>query len=413
MAGEKLTQYLLTHIGTVLKEPRGFIRYPFIDPGAWYDGHVWDWDTFWCVKALFSVWDKFPAEQQERILRHAEGNVLNLFDHQLPDGYIPMAVMDTGEGEDTYLNLKHQQGVRMNMCKPFLAQQTALICERKGDWSWAAPLADGFRRYMQCYDTYFHADCGLYVWQDDIMIGMDNDPACFGRPPDSTASVLLNGFMVCELEALAALYDAWGLSEEAASVRDRRDALAQAIQRECWDKRDQFFYSVDVDVHTRTYDWFHQGLGVFWNTLPIKIRSWTGFVPLYAGIATKEQAAALAKHCMDEETFLCPGGLCSLARDERMFNLTPSGNPSNWLGAVWLVANYTAFHGLLRYGYVKEAALIAQRSLALLEDDLTETGCLHESYHPFTRKPIMNGGFISWNPLALTMQRELAAYTQK
>lgn len=80
---------------------------------------------------------------------------------------------------------------------------------------------------------------------------------------------------------------------------------------------------------------------------------------------------------------------------------------------MWLVANYTAFHGLLRYGYVKEAALIAHRSLSLLEDDLTETGCLHESYHPFTRKPIMNGGFISWNPLALTMQRELAAYTQE
>ncbi len=58
MEGERLTQYLLTHIGTVLKEPRGFIRYLFIDPGAWYDGYVWDWDTFWCVKALFSVWDE-------------------------------------------------------------------------------------------------------------------------------------------------------------------------------------------------------------------------------------------------------------------------------------------------------------------------------------------------------------------
>ena len=67
-------------------------------------------------------------------------------------------------------------------------------------------------------------------------------------------------------------------------------------KEECWDKRDRFFYSVDVDIKTRKYDWFHQGLGVFWKTLPIKVRVWSGFIPMYAGIATKEQAADMVKH---------------------------------------------------------------------------------------------------------------------
>ena len=63
------------------------------------------------------------------------------------------------------------------------------------------------------------------------------------------------------------------------------------------------FYSVDVDIKTRKYDWFHQGLGVFWKTLPIKVRVWSGFIPMYAGIATKEQAADMVKHIFDPDTF--------------------------------------------------------------------------------------------------------------
>ena len=77
------------------------------------------------------------------------------------------------------------------------------------------------------------------------------------------------------------------------------------------------------------------------------------------------------------------------------------------LGPIWLVANYVAFRGLLNYGYRDEAKVICARSARLLADDLANTGCMHEYYDPFTGKPIMNGGFINWNILALNMIREL------
>ena len=401
-----LEDYIRSHADTLLKQPRSFIRYPFIDPGSVYDGNVWDWDTFWSVYGLFSLSDLFPQEMNERIILHAQGNVRNFFDHQSPDGYIPMMI-EVAEWPEPYLVMKHKEGVRMNMHKPFLASQIALISRRRQDWTWAEEFLDGLERYFRYYQTYFNENCGLYVWHDDIMIGMDNDPASFGRPHDSTANIYLNSFMVMELQAMADILTALGRPCDEYLVR--REALIAAIQAECWDKRDKFFYSVDVDIRTRKFDWFHVGLGVFWKTLPIKIRVWSGFLPMLAGFATKEQAAELVKHVFDEETFASPYGVCTLAKDEKMFDLSVTNNPSNWLGPIWLVANYAVFRGLINYGYRAEAEKIAMGSLKLLGEDLKKNGSLHEYYNPFSGEPVMNGGFINWNMLVLTMLKELEA----
>ena len=90
-----------------------------------------------------------------------------------------------------------------------------------------------------------------------------------------------------------------------------------------------------------------------------------------------------------------------------MFNLEATNNPSNWLGPVWLVANYVVFKAMLSYGYCAEAEEICRNSLKLLAEDLEKTGCMHEYYNPFTGKPVMNGGFINWNILAVNMWEEL------
>lgn len=404
---QRIERFVLDNVDGVLKKPRSFIRYPFIDPGSVYDGNVWDWDTYWSVYGLLGMADVLPRETLDRVVEHAKGNVYNFLDHQLPDGYIPMMI-EVADWPEPYLNLMRKRGVRMNMHKPFLCGQISLISRFTGDWGWAAGFADQLERYFDCYDRdYFNANCGLYVWIDDIMIGMDNDPASFGRPKSSTANIFLNGFMVEELSRMAEYLEATGRARRASYYREKREKLISAIQAECWDRRDRFFYSVDVDVKTRRFDWFHQGLGVFWKSLPIKIRVWSGFIPMWAGFATREQAEALAAHMFDPETFDSDFGVCTLAKDEKMFNLSVTNNPSNWLGPIWLVANYVAFRGLMNYGFVDRARVICARSVRLLSDDLIHTGSLHEYYDPFTGKPIMNGGFINWNLLALNMIREL------
>lgn len=407
-----LREWLGEQLAGTLKEPTGCLKYPFIDPGSVYDGNLWDWDSFWAVYGILNVLDadgsfrgRVPASGRSW-LDYAEGNILNFFDHQEQDGYIPMMV--EARDDVPYLTRKHREGTLLNMHKPFLARQIALISGYKGSAKWARRFKQGLDGYFTRYRTdYYHPACGLYVWADDVMIGMDNDPASFGRPRFSTASLFLNSFMVPELRSGARLFRTWGDETEADCLDAQACSLEAAIRKECWDRRDRFFYSVDVDVKTRAYDWFHEGLGVFWKTLPIKIRSWTGFLPLWAGIASEEEASYLEKHIRDEETFWSPHGICSLARDERMFDLGASINPSNWLGPIWLIVQYCVFRGLLRYGFRSTAQELCNHTLRLLGEDLERTGTLHEYYNPFTGEPVMNGGFVNWNILALNMADEL------
>ncbi len=410
---ELIFKYLEDNIDTILKSPVGFIKYPFIDPGSVYDGNVWDWDTYWSVYALLPLSERLRGgELREKIIEHAKGNVLNMLDFQLPDGYIPMMVENRlfdKRLSEPYLNIRHKEGVLMNMHKPFLCQQASLISEHIKDYSWIdESMAEKLLKYFECYDRYYYREgAGLYVWQDDIMIGMDNDPASFGRPKASTANIFLNSFMTMELESAGKIFENLKRPGIAREMYEKRERLIDAIHRECFDKRDGFFYSCDVDICTRKYDWFHKGLGVFWKTLPIRIAVWSGFLPMLSGIATKEEAEALMEFYNRKDAFVSDFGVTTLDKREKMFSLEATNNPSNWLGPVWLVANYCVFKGMLDYGYIKEARDICEKSVRLLERDIEKSGCMHEYYDPFTGEPVMNGGFINWNILALNMQEEL------
>ena len=160
----------------------------------------------------------------------------------------------------------------MNMHKPFLCQQIVLISDFIGDYSWCSQYFANLEKYFECYDkNYYFENCGLYVWCDDIMIGMDNDPATFGRPKFSTANIYLNSFMCMELEAMGKICRTFGKEKGQNIIKKRKRSWLKRYRMNAGIKRDQFFYSVDVDIKTRKFDWFHEGLGVFWKTLPIKI----------------------------------------------------------------------------------------------------------------------------------------------
>lgn len=407
---ELIKKYLMNNIWQVLKKPYGCFKYPFIDPGSAYSGNLWDWDSFWAVYSLINISENVLRDKEFKkiLIEHSQGNVLNFLDFQLEDGYIPMMVENSGQPEP-YLILKHKSGFILNMHKPFLCQQICLVSGLKEEFEWVKKYISNLERYFECYDRYYYnKNCGLFVWADDVMIGMDNDPASFGRPRFSTANIFLNSFMVNELKAMARILMKLNENERAAYYVLKADKLTQSIQKECWDNRDKFFYSVDVDIKTRSYDWFHKGLGVFWNTLYIKVRTWSGFIPLWANIASKDQADYLVKlHITDKGTFSCPFGIRSLAKDEKMYNLEETNNPSNWLGPIWIIANYIVFRGLLNYNYRHEAEQLCEQTLRLLGNDLRKTGTLHEYYIPETGEPVMNGGFMNWNILAINMADEL------
>ncbi len=413
---DEILKYVTDNVDSVFKSANDRFKFPFIDPGSIYEGNLWDWDSFWTVYAL-AAYQKIKGDERlkKRLIEGAEGNVLNFFDFQLDDGYIPMMVtyQNVYDQEDVkgepYLIKKHKEGAILNMHKPFLCQQACLVSGLKNSFEWLKDYIGNLEKYFECYDRYYYNNnCGLYVWADDVMIGMDNDPASFGRPRFSTANSFLNAFLVMEFKAMAKILYEFKEKERSEHYLKKAQDLSDAIQNECYDPKDKFFYSVDVDIKTRSYDWFHKGLGVFWKTLPIKIQTWTGFIPIYAGVATDEQVENILRlHMQNPESFESDFGIRALAKDEKMYNLEATNNPSNWLGPIWIIVNYVTFRGLLNYGYKKEAQSLYEKTLNLLGSDYKKTGTLHEYYSPETGEPVMSPGFMNWNLLVLNMKLEL------
>ena len=67
---EEIRSFVKEHTGDVLKQPRSFIRFPFIDPGSIYDGNVWDWDTYWSVYGFLNLLEEYPDEEMRSLARY-------------------------------------------------------------------------------------------------------------------------------------------------------------------------------------------------------------------------------------------------------------------------------------------------------------------------------------------------------
>lgn len=106
-----------------------------------------------------------------------------------------------------------------------------------------------------------------------------------------------------------------------------------------------------------------------------------GVYPLYFGLATEEQAAAVRSVLMDR--FLKPGGLVS--------TLVNSGEqwdaPNGWAPLQWM-----AVRGLLKYGYKEDAIEIMQRWLRLNNRVYKSTGKMMEKYNVENLDLLSGGG---------------------
>lgn len=407
MSSHPLIAHFLRAAPALFREPAGALRHPFVVPGSIYGQELWDWDSYWTTLGILRLAAATcDADLRERALRHGRGSLLNFLAHQHASGGLP--IMMRADNTDVF-GCFEPGGPERNQAKPIFAQFALALADAEGDAAkgWLADLLPGIARFHAYWEKrYRHEPTGLLVWGSDVGVGVDNDPSCYGRPPRSSANVLLNCLYLADLSAAAECARRLGLDALAESCTARADSLAASIRRHCWDARDGFFYSLDVqcaDHRAKLIPWAKPGLPLAWSGLPIRIQLFTGFLPLWCGAASPEQAAILRDHAMNADTFLAPGGLRSLSRREPMFTLARSNNPSNWLGPVWILASYLTWRGLLRYGFKSEADEIARRTLDLLGADIARHGDTHEGYDPETGAPIMNKGFLSWNILACEM----------
>jgi putative isomerase len=385
----------------MLRESGDNMPYPFITPGSQqYADVLWDWDSWLSNVALRQILlENGDTDAVKDIFRYEQGCILNSLHYTGMDGWMPIVIYRTGE---VY---KAVNPYGENMHKPIIAQHAAFITQQNGgDAEW---LRDKFYYLLTFLNNYRHHHrhrCGVYFWQSDLMIGVDNDPCTYFRPNKSSGSIYLNCLMHKELEASAYLATCLGLDDVAHELIQDAHAVKDAIQTHCWDERDGFYYSVDLNLREVDGRGLHAGHPRDWDCLIQRIGVWSGFLPLWAGIATIEQAErVVTEHYRNPRTFNAPFGVRTLSKLEKMYSIRASGNPSCWLGPVWGIANYMTFRGLVRYGYISDATELAEKTIRLFGRDIERFGAMHEYYQPENGEPILNRGFQNWNLLVLNM----------
>ncbi len=378
----------------------GQLKHPYIVPGsASYNNQLWDWDSWLTDVAIRQIMAD-NHDDNSVYLECEKGCVLNFLEHAETDGKIPILIKPDADDETLSCHTK-------NIHKPCLAQHIRFVVKQNGnDVSWIKKHIKSLCAFIDFYIRECRQEeTGLYFWLDDGAIGVDDDPCTFYRQDKSSASVYLNSFMYMELLATAELLRMLGMDGE--KYQEEAEHLKNAMQTLMWDERNGSYYSVDLNlkpVLPSDVKWLHSGSPRHYHSLIQKIDTWQNFMPMWAGVATREQADRMVKeNLLREDLFWAPYGVRTLSKKEQMYRVVPSGNPSCWQGPIWGIANYICFYALQKYGYQKEAMELTEKTIALFGKDIRENGNLHEYYNPETGEGVNNPGFQNWNLLVNNM----------
>jgi Mannosylglycerate hydrolase MGH1-like glycoside hydrolase domain len=168
----------------------------------------------------------------------------------------------------------------------------------------------------------------------------------------------LNSMLVMEARSLSKMAKTLGMTDESEAWERKSESIAALINKYMWDDSTGFYYNVNKLNHTFTFK----------TADDLKRKEIIGFLPLWAGIVGKDQAARLVKAMTDTAEFWREYGVPSLAANDSYYN--PRGY---WNGPVWVEWEYLLECGLLRYGYRSVAkdlvGKVASNVIARLKKD--------------------------------------------
>jgi putative isomerase len=345
-------------------------------------GTLYDWDQYF--EAIILAYTGYP-------LVYIRNGIRIFLSRQESSGLIHRSV-PRGGGKTHY---KHRSHV-----KPFLAQEALLAYQTDGELDWLRQ-EDHYEK-LKAYLRYWREDldprgAGLSVWKDAEHTGMDNHYERAGdwtpgEHPGFCEGVDLNCYLVREFRAMSRLAEALGYAGDAKEFEALAARRAAAIQRDLWHEEDGFYYDRDANTQQR-----------------IPVRYAGGFLPMWAGICTEEQAGRLVNsHLLDPEAFWRPYPVPVLAASEPGYvEGFPEGESTgccSWRAHTWMPINYMIFHGLRSYGFNETATELMNRSWRMFLRGRFAEYYTSESGIGTGRKP-----FWGWSALALFMHMEFEA----
>lgn len=187
-----------------------------------------------------------------------------------------------------------------------------------------------------------------------------NESKIFKESPFIIQGNLFNAILHSSNKALYQIAEL--LKEDTEEIGSWIDKTGEAFNQKLWDEEDGFYYVFDMKQKKH-----------------IKACTAAGFVPLFGGLPSKEQAEKLYK-TLNKECFCRIHSNCFAVPN---YDVCEEGfSPENyWRGPIWINMNWLIYKGLKDYGNLEYATYVKNSII-----ELVRMGGFYEYYDPFTGK---------------------------
>lgn len=310
----------------------------------------------------------------------AINGVLVFLESQSENGFIVRLNQVTDPGCDS---VEH--------AKPFLAQIVLMILKKDKHISW---LSEDYYVKLEKYLRYWMTEQDgnanvLPSWNSAPHSGMDNQHERAGHwNAHYCEGADLAGYLYRDCIAMSLISRHLGKKDKEKYYRMTADRIKKAVLENMWNEEDGFFY----DLNEKTGE-------------QIKVKTFSGFIPIWAGICSNEQAKRLIEqHLLNEEEFWRPFPVSVMSATEKGYSEVRLENDlgCNWRANTWMPTNYIALQILLSYGYNEKAEELADKT----ENVIRQQG-LREYYTSDTMRGCGLKPFWGWSVLGCFLKDEV------
>jgi hypothetical protein len=324
-------------------------------PDKWEFPWLASWDTGFQAVTASLIDPQLGADQLRFLLSDR---------WQQPDGHVPCA-----------------EWVMAEECPPVFAWAALKVA---GAGAGDAFLREVYPGLQRLYDYWWTANAvtpvGLFTGG---FLGMDNLPRGDGQAQADASGYM--AFFARDLGQIATILgDVASADRYAADV----DRIAAAVNANLWDEERGFYFDLDRD-----------------GTSFILTKSYTGLIPLVAGIVPADRVERVLAAVRDPEQLLSPYGVRSVSAKSVIYEpgyAAARGTNSNWRGPVWVPLNYLIIEAIEPVDPAL-AATIRESVVGNVEADWTATGRFHEYFDGDTGEGIGADAQAGWTALVANM----------
>ncbi|MGC5816097.1 MGH1-like glycoside hydrolase domain-containing protein [Clostridium perfringens] len=219
-------------------------------------------------------------------------------------------------------------------------------------------------------------DAGVHVFENK-----DNNGNTVGYSINQE-SVDLNSYLYAEKGFLKSIADILGKTEDSQKYEVEAKNVGEYIRNNMFDKETGFFYDLQINED-----------GSEKKLLVNRGKGTEGWMPLWAKVATQDEAELVKENMMDPNKFNTYMPLPTASKDN------PKFDPNKyWRGPVWMDQALYGIESLQNYGFKDEAETLTKKLFDNAEG-LIGDGPIRENYNPETGQGLHTKNF-SWSASA-------------